>query len=267
MFDKPRGLHNKSSRGQIVGAAILFLCLVLPIMLAARGAEDVRQQFDAHVSALGNERAAVRDKAAAEIRQMLAKSGGIAPGLHDESYWKKVLQSIVIGMSKGQVDRIVPSNGEAQPTIGQGMGSVSEKRRLDNNWEATLYFDADGKVYAPPKLQKSVLSIWIPPVPDFSGKWVTYFVNGQKATEIEYKDGEYNGTYTSFYANGQKSYEQHYVNGVIQGRDQGWHENGQQSYTGQYVNDRQDGLWIWWNPDGTKLKEVLYKMGKPVSGG
>lgn len=247
-------------------AVIVFLCLVLPFMLAARGANDLQQQFDTHVAALDDVRAPVRDKAAAKIREMLAKLEGIAPGSHDESYWKKVLQLITIGMSKSEVEGIIPNNGETQPSIAQGMGSVSEKRRLDNNWEATLYFDANGKVYAPPKLQKSVLSIWIPPAPDFSGKWITYFVNGQKATEIDYKDGEYNGTYTSFYANGQKSYEQHYVNGVIQGPDQGWHENGQQSYTGQYVNDRQDGLWIWWNPDGTKQKEVLYKMGKTVGG-
>jgi len=247
--------------------AILLICLFLQLALPALGAQDERKQFDAYVAQLGEEQPALRDKAAAAIREMLAKSGGVAPGTHDENYWTKVLQSIVIGMPKAEVEKIIPTNGETPPTVGQGMGSVSEKRRLDNNWEATVYFDADGKVYSPAKLHKSVLSIWIPPAPDFSGKWITYFVNGQKATEIDYKDGEYDGPYISFYSNGRKSYEQHYVNGFAQGSDQGWHENGQQSYTGQYLNDRQEGLWTWWNPDGTKQKEVMYKQGKPVDGG
>lgn len=247
-------------------ATIFVLCLLLQFTLSAVHADDT-PLFDLHVAKLGDEHPVVRDKAAAAISEMLAKCSGVAPGAHDENYWKKVLESITIGMSKNDVDRIIPNNEETQPSISQGMGSTSEKRRLDNYWEATLYFDATGKIYAPAKLHKSVLSIWIPPAPDFSGKWITYFVNGQKATEIDYKDGEYNGTYTSFYSNGRKSYEQHYANGVIQGPDQGWHENGQQSYAGQYVNDRQDGLWIWWNPDGTKQKEVLYKMGKPAAGG
>lgn len=244
--------------------AIFLLYLLLQFTLPAVGADDLRQAFESHVARLGDEQQTSRDKAAGAIREMLTKSAGVTPGSHDESYWTRVLQSIAIGMPKAEVERIIPCREEAQPTVGQGMGSVSEKRRLDNEWEVTLYFDANGKIYAPPKLHKSVLSIWIPPAPDFTGKWITYFVNGQKSTEIDYKDGEYNGMYTSFYSNGQKSYEQHYVNGVIQGPDQGWHENGRQSYTGQYANDRQDGLWIWWNPDGTKQKELMYKMGKPL---
>lgn len=239
--------------------AILILCAIL-LLTTSVSAKN------APLDALGDEHPAVREKAAAEIRAMMAKAGGTVPGAHDEAHWRKALQSITVGMSKNDVDKILPPAGETQPSIGQGMGSVSETRRLDNNWQATFYFDANGKISQPPRLYKSVLSVWIPPAPDFTGKWVTYFVNGEKATEIDYKDGEYNGTYTSFYANGQKCYEQHYVNGVIQGRDQGWHENGKQSYTGQYVNDRQDGLWVWWNADGTKQKEVVYKMGKQENG-
>jgi hypothetical protein len=252
---------------KMMRAATIFLCLAVQLLLpplTAFAAADVQKEIATYVTSLEDENAAVRDRAAAKLRELLADEG-TASGAHNESYWTKVLQSITIGMTRAEVEKIIPSNEETQPTVGQGMGSVSVKHRLDNNWQATLYFDADGKVYAAPKLQKSVLSIWVPPAPDFTGKWVTYFVNGQKATEIDYKDGEYNGTYSSFYANGNKSYEQHYVNGVVQGSDQGWHENGRQSYTGQYVNDRQDGLWIWWNPDGTKQKEVLYKMGKPAS--
>lgn len=247
-----------------VCVAIVLVCLIWTFTFPSAAADDACKQFEMHVGQLGDEQQTVRNKAAASIRELLTKSGGIEPGSHNDAYWTKVLQSIVIGMSKSEVDRIIPSREGTQPTLGHGMGSMSEERRLDNNWEATLYFDAAGKVCSPPQLHKSVLSVWIPPAPDFTGKWITYFVNGQKSTEIEYKDGEYNGTYTSFYSNGQKSYEQQYLNGVIHGPDQGWHENGQRSYTGQYVNDRQDGLWTWWNPDGTKQKEVLYKMGKPV---
>jgi hypothetical protein len=259
----------------LVCACLLHIAVPIQIVSmatpawAASAADDTSPQVTspqaiaAQIAALEDPSQLVRDKAAETLRNAAASCGGIMPGDHEEAYWASKLQFIKIGMDKAAVEKIIPPTQETQPTVSQGMGSYSVKQRLDSSWEATLYFDQNDKIYSAPLLRKSVLSVWVPPAPDFTGKWTTYFVNGQKAAEIEYKDGEYNGTYTSFYANGKKAYEQHYVNGVGQGADRGWHDNGQPSYTGQYLNDRQDGLWVWWNPDGTKQKEVTYKMGKP----
>ncbi len=218
-----------------------------------------RKAIDAHISALADIQAALRDQAAANLRTILLKTGGVAPGDRDETYWAQKLDAIKIGMSNAEVEKIIPPKEEAQPTLGQGMGSYSVQQRLDNNWSATLYFDPGNKIYAAPKLSKSVLSVWVPPTPDYTGKWTTYFVNGQKSNEIDYSEGEYNGTFTNYYPDGQKCYEQHYSGGVCTGTDKGWHPNGRQSYTGQYNRDKQVGLWVWWKPDGTKQNEVDYK--------
>lgn len=248
----------------MVRMIMLVLCTVFQLIFVPRSAmcadePAARNAIDAQVSALADPQAALRDRAAANLRTILSKTGGVAPGDRDEIYWAQKLQAIKIGMSKAEVEQIIPPKEDVQPTLGQGMGSYSVQQRLDKSWSATLYFDPSNKIYAAPKLSKSVLSVWVPPAPDYTGKWTTYFVNGQKSNEIEYKDGEYNGAYTNYYPDGKTCYEQHYVNGESTGTDRGWHANGQPSYAGQYDRGKQVGLWTWWNPDGTKQKEVDHK--------
>ena len=41
----------------------------------------------------------------------------------------------------------------------------------------------------------------------FTGKYVTYYLNGQKKVEINYKEGKRNGLTTGWYENGQKESE------------------------------------------------------------
>ena len=207
--------------------------------------QTARKTIDSQISALSHPKSEVRDKAAETLRTILSKSGGIPPGDKDETYWAKTLRSIKIGMSKAEVEKMFSAKQEMQPTLGQGMGSYSVSQRLDNKWEATLCFDQSNKIYSAPQLRKNELSIYVPPSSNYTGKWRTYFVNGQKSHEIDFKNGKYNGIFTSYYASGKKCYEQHYVDGVIDGTDEGWHQNGKQSYTGRYKNGKQDGLWIW----------------------
>ncbi len=246
--------------------AITALCVMLQLLIPSSGtmgADESSQQklIEADVRALDGEDSAIRSKAATELRELLSKTGGLVPGEKDEAFWITKLKQITIGLPKAEVDQLLPPQEGAQMSIGQGMRAHSVKCRLSNYWEATLNYDATDKIAAPPTLHKSERNVWVPPAPDFSGQWTTYFVNGQKASDIEYKDGEYNGLFVSYYANGKKCYEQHYVNGVAEGSDVGWHDNGKPSYAGQYVHGKQDGTWTWWNADGTKRDETVFKMG------
>lgn len=248
---------------------VVALCVTLRLLVpsvAAMGADQSSQQklIEANVQALGEEDSTVRSKAAAEIRELLSKTGGVVPGEKGEAFWATKVKQITIGMPRAEVDQLFPAQEDAQVSIGMGMRAHSVKCRLSNYWEVTLNYDATDKIAAPPTLHKSERNVWVPPAPDFSGQWTTYFVNGQKSSDIEYKDGEYNGLFVSYYANGKKCYEQHYVNGVAEGTDVGWHDNGQQSYAGRYVHGKQDGTWTWWNADGTKQNETVFKMGIKV---
>ena len=67
------------------------------------------------------------------------------------------------------------------------------------------------------------------------------------------------------YENGQKSSEIHYKDGMLDGLWTGWHENGQKDEEGQWKNGEQNGLWTYWHENGKKKSGVQYKDGKEVS--
>jgi len=64
----------------------------------------------------------------------------------------------------------------------------------------------------------------------FTGKYVEYYKNGQKKSELNYKNGKENGLDTRWYGNGQKSYEGNYKNGKYDGLWTGWDINGQKQF-------------------------------------
>ena len=45
----------------------------------------------------------------------------------------------------------------------------------------------------------------------FSGEGVSYYSNGQKKSEVTFKDGKEDGFFTYWYENGQKEYEGTYI--------------------------------------------------------
>src|SRR5688572_21724834 len=69
--------------------------------------------------------------------------------------------------------------------------------RLDDYWTATLQLVNAGneRLSRLPTLSRSVRSIWIAPPANYKGTWVTWFVNGRRSHEIEYRDGQYDGTF------------------------------------------------------------------------
>lgn len=251
--------------GRIVALMLLTLLqLLLSQPTGVCSEQSILADINTQIKALYDSDQTVRDNAAAKIRALRTELGKTVPGEQDQPHWEQQLKAIKIGTSKTDIEQLFPSMEGTAPTLGQGLGKTSVSMRLDNYWDATFNFDVSGSLTAAPELHKMDLDVWVPPRDTFSGTWTTYFVNGEKAQTIEYKDGEYNGTFTSYYSNGQAGYQQHYRDGIIDGSDLGWHRDGKQSYTGNYKNDRKDGLWIWWNPDGSKQKEQMYKDGKSL---
>ena len=93
----------------------------------------------------------------------------------------------------------------------------------------------------------------------FTGKYITYFNNGQKQTEINVAEGKENGLVTWWYENGQKELEENYKFGKKTGLRTEWHENGRKQSEQNFKYDMRDGLTITWDIDGNITGMKTYK--------
>jgi len=106
------------------------------------------------------------------------------------------------------------------------------------------------------------------------GTWVSYYDNGQKATEKSYIQGleeglfvswndsgqkilegyfhagEQEGWWVTYYDNGQKEQQQCYVRGLSQGLYQAWYDDGQKQSEGNYYAGEREGTWRSWYSNG-----------------
>jgi antitoxin component YwqK of YwqJK toxin-antitoxin module len=127
--------------------------------------------------------------------------------------------------------------------------------------------------------------VWVEPAKDFTGRWVTYFVNGVTAHDIDYLRGSYR-RFRSYYDNGQLVSEQRYVDGKVDGPEVGFHPDGKKAYEIRHAAGKHVGRWVhfypngqiesvetWvngvregssvrWREDGTKSVQFDYRAGK-----
>lgn len=219
------------------------------------------------IKALRDAKSETRKTAAADLRKIVAKypSGTIYLASKDggEALWLDKINQVAMGMPKAEVLKLLPPFPVAIDgfTIADG-GSYIVSYRLDCHWSVNVTYRNNDKVIAPPVLQRRALKIEVSPPKDFTGKWTTWYVNGQKGWETQYKNGKYDGVLTMYHDNGAKSVEQHYVNHEAHGADTGWYPNGKLSYIAQYRNGKQDGKWIHWYANGNRQCETHYDNGK-----
>ena len=127
--------------------------------------------------------------------------------------------------------------------LGEGPIQVSsntlQKRGEDGN---QLYYLPDHKV-------------------PFTGKEVSYWPDGQKKTEISYKDGKRHGLKAHWYQSGQKLSEINYKYGKHDGLLTVWYENGQWRRTGNHLDGKMVGIWTHWYENGQQRDEIFYMGG------
>ena len=198
-----------------------------------------------------------RATAAAAMRRLIATDPNSKTNDHGEKYWRKRVESVSPGMKHSDVMRLLPPYDHtlsAERLLWSGPASGDSHVatwRLDHYWTVTIQYRNPDTVIERPELRNEAMRIWVKPPVDFTGTWVTWYVNGRKSHEIEYKNGTYNGAFIAFYHNGRQSYEQHYRNGVCSGSDSGWYPDGSKMYHGNYADGKQTGTWTRWNPDGS----------------
>lgn len=192
----------------------------------------------------------VRDRAAAELR------GTYAPV--PLSRWDALYENVKIGQTKEQMlTGLLPVVPERLGGFGQGQ-SFSESFRLDGDWVLWCLFRDDDETIIEKNILSHMRDVWVDPPKDFTGKWITYYVNGSKSHEIDYQAGHYQGDFQTFRPDGSKIFVQHYVkSGVIDGDDTGYHPSGKVMYTAHYKRGVPVGVWMWYDESGnvTSTKE------------
>jgi len=94
----------------------------------------------------------------------------------------------------------------------------------------------------------------------YTGGYVSWYENGQKAGEGTYKEGKKVGLWRTWDEHGQNVIDGNYKGGKKDGLWTDWLE-GQE---GAYKGGEKDGLWTWWDEQGNITKQITYKNGKEV---
>ena len=212
----------------------------------------------------------VREKAAASLRPLLAADPASAPNWHEQAFWAERIEATKSDMPLNDALAVLLPDSSPKERQKQLLGSDwsggtgTSMYQLDDYWRVHLQLrDHDQPILLErPQLFASVRQQWVEPPKNFTGTWTTWHVNGQRANEIQYRDGKYHGTFTSFHDNGAKLNVQHYEDGHCDGADVGWYKSGQKMYEGQYKNDKQNGTWRHWHENGQLSTELTYNNGR-----
>jgi hypothetical protein len=184
----------------------------------------------------------VRDAAAALLR-----TSYVPP---PRSRWEAVLAALQPGSSRDLVLQILQPYAITKAGAMAGGGSTTELYRLDDLWVLRCDYGRSGELFAS-KLIEQMRYVWVTPAADFTGVWITYYVNGQRSHEIQYRKGQHFGTITTFHSNGSKAVVQHHGAEGAEGEDIGYFRSGAVAYRGQYSKNEQVGTWVWYNEDGS----------------
>ena len=160
------------------------------------------------------------------------------------------MASLNMGDSRDAVEQALKSYGATRGPGVAGGGATTIQYRLDEVWVLTASFGRSKELFRTGLIER-INHVWVAPPSDFTGVWTSYFVNGRRSHEIQYKDGRCFGTFKSFRADGSLAVVQHYGLQGAAGGDTGYFPSGAVAYRGQSRNNAQVGTWIWYNEDGS----------------
>lgn len=194
----------------------------------------------------------IRDTAAAELRKAYVPT--------TRERWEPLVSSIKPGASKSALLKLLqPTKSEGGEGTGQ---SHMETYPLDDCWVVRCWFNNADDTMRSIELVERMRTIWVKPPEKFTGSWTSYYVNGQKCNEIQYKDGKYNGTFLWHHSNGARGYVQQYIDHVVDGEDVGYYPSGRLMYRGTYHKGKQVGTWTHYAEDGSVRSTEKFADGK-----
>lgn len=176
---------------------------------------------------------------------------------------EKLVARLTLGMRESAVAGLLGSAGATNESTETVKSEVVKTYRVDDLWVVRCSFTnavagkSEGGL-SEARLVEQMNQAYVDPPADFTGVWVTYWMNGQVSYERHYQNGLLEGVNTGFYPNGAKSIVISYHNGVPDGEDTGFYPSGTIQYKGQYRAGKEVGHWIWYGENGAIETERDY---------
>lgn len=170
--------------------------------------------------------------------------------------WDVFVKRLKPGMKRAAVESELQTV-KAVPGGGGGTGTFETREyRLDDLWVVNCSYT--NAVLSQAQIDERMFDVWVIPPANFSGDWVTYWVNGERSSSRHYRYGQLDGLSTSYYSGGSVSVVSNYRNGVQDGEETGYFSSGKVEYKGQYKAGKQAGHWFWYGIDGKVASEKDY---------
>jgi len=210
---------------------------------AADGNDEKKPAISDSIKQLSDPSQAIRNAAAAELRKSFV--------LPSRKSWDVKVARVKAGMTREEALAAIGIEKREPSAILPN--SIAEEYRLDEVWIARIWLThgVTPTTVTRAEIVESMQQKWIEPPADFTGRWTTYFVNGQKSNAIDYRNGKYAGEYIIFHSNGQPSVVQHYSEKHgAHGEDIGRYPSGKLSYRGRYFRGKRIGTWTHYEENG-----------------
>lgn len=149
---------------------------------------------------------------------------------------------------------------------------------LQNESYATMFYSTGEKMAEGKYLDQKKTGIWITYGANeikvnegnyLAGKkyelWKTFYPNGKVSEEVSFIADLENGEFKSYFENGKIQQEAIYKEGYRKGKTTIYYINGKDKIKGQYVKDVRDGIWIFYNEDGTVFREIEFDLGERIT--
>ncbi len=176
----------------------------------------------------------VRDKAAAVLRVSFQSI--------PESKWLPLLDKLKNGLSYKEVRAILLPYNVTEGGGAGGGGAYTNSFRLDKEWAIVCAFTYKDHILFNRELAHALERVEVTTPKDFTGRWVTYFTNGNLSREVNYKNGKRIGTSTSYMLDGSKCIEEHYHENGIDLDQIGFYPSGNVSYRMQIREGKLVGI-------------------------
>ena len=124
-----------------------------------------------------------------EVRDVAAKLLRPSYTVPYPTKWAWVERAVTNGMSQRDVLKAL-SPLKVKPDEGGVNAAYILSYRLDDAWVLTCWFSTKGGILSKRTLSPSLRSVWVEPPTNFTGTWVTYYVNGQTNYQIHYDSGK-----------------------------------------------------------------------------
>jgi beta-lactamase regulating signal transducer with metallopeptidase domain len=236
-----------SAAGTVVGVLLPSLALASLLAAFAWGAPDSSDDKQPAISDLIKHLAdpsqSKRDAAAAELRKSF-----VAP---PRKPWEEKIARVKAGMTREK--SLAAIDIEKREPAATLPDDIAVDYRLDEVWVARLWLSrhVTPTTVTRAEILESTEHHWVNPPANFTGRWTTYFVNGQKSHAIDYRNGKYDGQFIAYHASGQPSVVQHYSEKYgAHGEDTGHYPSGKLAYRGRYFRGQRIGTWTHYDENG-----------------